>query len=271
MTASSLAVKSIVELAGRGRLPQSLLLYGVHLPTVQAAARDLLIALFCPASCGSCADCSGILSCTHPEVFTLPAGETVRIDTVRDALVHLDVHAAVRAGGKRSWRVIWLEEAENLTEQAANALLKTVEEPPPGAFIVVTARHPRNLLPTLRSRLLAMRIPCVTEPPSLPAEMLDAVGELFAAKSMAAALVPAERLARQGRIKAGEFSELAEIALRGIYQKALASNDENAKAALTAAAGSRRELLSRLHRFARRRNLALNTQLAAELSASFLD
>lgn len=264
-------VKSLVELADKGRLPQSLLLYGAHPRTVQLAAQELLVRLFCPAGCGSCADCRGFLSGNHPEVVKLPAGEPVRIDAVREALGHLDVHASVRAGGKRGWRIIWLEEAENLTDQAANALLKTVEEPPSGALVIVTARHPRNLLPTLRSRLLAMRVPGVAEPAQVPAEMLDAVSQILAAKSMAGALAPAERIARQGRLKAGEFAELAERALRGIYQKALAANDGASKAAQAAAAGNRRELLSRLHRYARGRNLALNTQLAAELSASFMD
>ncbi len=264
-------LKNLRNLLHKGRLPQSLLLYGANSTAVEEAAQELLMALFCPSLCRACVDCRSVISGIHPELFLLPSGEPIKIDAVRNALGHLDVHASVRGDGGRGWRVILLQNAQNLTEQAANALLKTVEEPPPGAFILVTARHPRNLLPTLRSRLLAIRIPGAVEPPPVPQEILDPVNQILLAKSIADALVPADRIARQGRMKAGEFAEFAEIALRGVYQKALIIEDSGVKGAQALVAGSRRALLSRLHRYARGRNLALNTQLAAELSASFLD
>jgi DNA polymerase-3 subunit delta' len=60
-------------------------------------------------------------------------------------------------------RVIVLGRAERLvvqeaSQEAANALLKVLEEPPPGSYLILTARHPQALLPTMRSRLVLLRV-----------------------------------------------------------------------------------------------------------------
>ena len=160
------ALASLMDLSRAGRMPQSVLLYGPAAPGVEQAASELLGSLFCASTsghpCGQCADCRALANGDHPEVFAVgdgQTGEAIRIDVVREAIEHLGWHSSVRADGRPSWRVVWLRQAENLTEQAANALLKTLEEPPGGALLLLTSRHPRNLLPTLRSRLLAIRIP----------------------------------------------------------------------------------------------------------------
>ena len=264
------AVKSLVALDGKGRMPQSLLLYGAHCEAVQSAARQLLAALFCPKVCGDCADCRAIGSDEHPEIFSLPADETVKIDQVRAAIAHLDLYSSARADGSRGWRVIVLPHAEKLTEQAANALLKTVEEPPEGALILVTARHPGNLLPTLRSRLVAVRVPGTAEMPEPAPEVMDAVGKLLSSGPSAAALSAAEKVARQWKMKAGEFAAVAEFTLNGIYHQALLPGaDPAGREAQINIMGMRRQLLGQLHRLARSQNIALNTQLAAEMAAGF--
>ncbi|MEY4630880.1 MAG: polymerase delta prime subunit [Pseudomonadota bacterium] len=263
-------VKSLLALAGNGRMPASLLLYGAHAGSVRSAAHQLLTALFCPRLCGDCADCRAMVTGEHPEVFALPEEDAVKIDQVRAAIAHLDLYSSSRADGRRGWRVIVLPQAERLTEQAANALLKTVEEPPEGALILVTARHPRNLLPTLRSRLLALRIPGSAEVDEPAPEVLAAITGVLASGPSAAALSSAEKVARQFKLKAGEFSALAELALNGIYHQSLSAGANPAtRNSQVEVMGPRRRLLGELHKLARARNIALNTQLAAEMAAGF--
>lgn len=68
-------------------------------------------------------------------------------------------------GGKR---VFILGEADRLvvqeaSQEAANALLKLLEEPPAGSLVILTSAEPRRLLPTIRSRAVAMRVPRLTD------------------------------------------------------------------------------------------------------------
>lgn len=280
------ALASLLNMSRKGNLPQSVLLYGPSVTLVEQAARELLGGLFCSASagargCGQCADCRSMASGEHPEIFEIGGGvlheaaknesaksETIKIDAVREAIDHLAWHSSVRADGRPSWRVVWLHQAENLTEQAANALLKTLEEPPEGAFLLLTSRHPRNLMPTLRSRLLSLRVAGREAASEVPAAVRETVRELLTARNVAASLAPAEKLARQGRMKPAEFAACAEMILNDIYREALAGDPAKTVGieALVSMAGTRRRTLSQLHQLARRQRIALNTQFAAEMT-----
>ncbi|MCR0981423.1 DNA polymerase III subunit delta' [Roseomonas populi] len=72
----------------------------------------------------------------------------IRVEEVRELTRFLAMTPA--EGG---WRVVVVEEMEAMNEQAQNALLKTLEEPPPRAVLVLTASAPDRLLPTIRSRI----------------------------------------------------------------------------------------------------------------------
>ena len=72
----------------------------------------------------------------------------IRVEDVRELTRFLAMTPA--EGG---WRVVVIEELEAMNEQAQNALLKTLEEPPPRAVLVLTASAPDRLLPTIRSRV----------------------------------------------------------------------------------------------------------------------
>ena len=272
-------IQSLMDLSRSDRMPQSLMLYGPAPAAVESCARNFLMNLFCQSSasradssgpCGQCCECRSFQIGEHPEVFSLgaavedgqPSTESIKIEQVRHAIEHVGWHSAVRGDGRKSWRVIWLRQAENLTDQAANALLKTVEEPPEGALILITSRHPRNLLPTLRSRLLALRIPGREPMADVPPAMRAAIAELIRAPLAAASLAPAEHIARQGRMKAGEFAAGTELMLNELYRESFAGGRT---ALLVEKISSRRQTLSRLHQLARRQRIALNTQLAAEM------
>nr|WP_113868011.1 DNA polymerase III subunit delta' [Brenneria salicis]NMN91248.1 DNA polymerase-3 subunit delta' [Brenneria salicis ATCC 15712 = DSM 30166]RBP60421.1 DNA polymerase III delta prime subunit [Brenneria salicis ATCC 15712 = DSM 30166]RLM30052.1 DNA polymerase III subunit delta' [Brenneria salicis ATCC 15712 = DSM 30166] len=103
-------------------------------------------------SCGKCHACDLMIAGTHPDWYTLSpekGKQSLGVDAVRDVLDKLYQHS--RQGGAK---VIWLPSAELLTEAAANALLKTLEEPPQSTYFLFGCREPSRLLATMRSRCL---------------------------------------------------------------------------------------------------------------------
>ena len=101
-------------------------------------------------SCGKCRGCQLMQAGTHPDYYTLEPEKgksALGIDAVREVSEKLYEHA--RLGGAK---VVWLNDAALLTEAAANALLKTLEEPPEKTWFFLSCRDPGRLLATLRSR-----------------------------------------------------------------------------------------------------------------------
>ncbi len=89
----------------------------------------------------------------HPDLrWVEPEDATVKIEQVRD-LIGFMHRTAVRGGNKAAV----LEDADRMTVNAANALLKTLEEPPPGSFLVLVTSAPQRLPATVRSR--CQRVP----------------------------------------------------------------------------------------------------------------
>jgi len=117
-------------------------------------ARALAAALLCQGTearpCGTCRACQRLASGSHPDLHVVESerpGATLKIEQVRDlerqlALTPVEAH----------WRVAILRRFEEATTSAANALLKTLEEPPPYVVLVVLASDADTLLPTIVSR-----------------------------------------------------------------------------------------------------------------------
>src|SRR3954451_24859966 len=140
-------------------LPPSLLFDGPEGVGKRQTALGLAQALNCLAprdgdACGSCAACTRIARGVHPDVAVLEPEDSgaIKIEAVREIVER----AAYRPfEGRR--RVVIVDNADALVPQAQNALLKTLEEPPPSSvFVLVTAR-PDVLLPTVRSRCPQLR------------------------------------------------------------------------------------------------------------------
>ncbi|SLM63686.1 MULTISPECIES: DNA polymerase III subunit delta' [Dickeya] len=103
-------------------------------------------------SCGRCHDCQLMRAGTHPDWHPLvleKGKQSLGVDQVREVVEQ--VYQRSRQGGVK---IVWLAQAELLTEAAANALLKTLEEPPADSYFLLGCREPGRLLATLRSRCL---------------------------------------------------------------------------------------------------------------------
>ena len=106
-------------------------------------------ALVCKTDgCGICNECKSTAAGAHPDVEIIRTeGLSIKIDEVRELLTR--VSWAPSMGG---WRVVVMEDADRLTESAANALLKAIEEPGNRTVWLLCAPTLHDVLPTIRSR-----------------------------------------------------------------------------------------------------------------------
>ncbi len=162
------------------------------------AAKAFAAALECTADepgCGVCAGCHTVLAGTHADVeFVRPQGLSVGVKEARE----LVGRAALSPSG-RGWHVMVVEDADRLTEGAANVLLKAIEEPASRTVWLLCVPSAEDLVVTIRSRcrVVSLRTP----PADAVAAMLrerDGVDEstaTFAARAAAGHIGRARRLA----------------------------------------------------------------------------
>lgn len=122
------------------------------------AAIAFAAALVCKDSgCSKCNDCMSTITGSHADVELIKTeGLSIKIDEVREL-----ISRASWAPSVAKWRVVVIEDADRLTDSAANALLKVIEEPGLRTVWLLCAPTLTDVLPTIRSRCrhLALRTP----------------------------------------------------------------------------------------------------------------
>ena len=159
------------------------------------AARAFAAALLCPSGgCGQCAACHQVFAGTHADLLLIrPEGLSYGVKQTRD----LVLRAAGKPTGGR-WQVVLFEDADRCTEQAANALLKAIEEPAPQTVWLLCAPSAEDLVPTIRSRCRVVTL--VVPASSAVAKVLTERDGIEPARALAAARAAQGHVGRARRL-----------------------------------------------------------------------
>ncbi len=147
------AVKFLQRQLEQGTLHHAYLLTGPDGIGKSTLARRLAQAIMCTEEgvpCRSCRSCEQVERSAHPDLHVLQAeieGGSLKVEQIREVQrqIALSPYQAER-------HVVLMLRTQELTREGANALLKTLEEPPPHAVLILTARSSEALLPTVVSR-----------------------------------------------------------------------------------------------------------------------
>lgn len=146
--------EQLLRLQRNGRFPHALLFNGPHGVGKQALAEALIAQMLCDNpgtyACGECHSCQMLASGYHPDLLRVSPEEgkrQIRIDPIRG--VNRFVNQTAQQSG---YRVIVISPAEAMNVAAANALLKSLEEPGDKTLFILLSDVPSRMLPTIRSR-----------------------------------------------------------------------------------------------------------------------
>jgi DNA polymerase III subunit delta' len=152
------------------------------------AATAFAAALVCPeGGCGTCIDCATVKDGTHADVDSMRTeGPSIKIDDIRELVIRASWSPSVA-----NFRIVIIEDADRLTESAANALLKVIEEPNRQTVWLLCAPSTTDVLPTIRSR---------TRVAPLRTPSINAVANLLTREGISPSLAHFAASASQGHV-----------------------------------------------------------------------
>ncbi len=148
--------QQMVQILRRGQLPQASLFTGPEGVGKKTLASSLAALANCKGGaedevCGKCSSCVKEAAGHHPDIRLFqPHKNLIRIEPIRE--LNREVQFRPFEGRLRCFII---DQAETMTEEAANCILKTLEEPPDTSRIILISSFPHRLLPTIRSRCQA--------------------------------------------------------------------------------------------------------------------
>ena len=190
------AAARIREAAGRGTLSHALLFTGggdkTGLARYAAAAMECMAAQGQP--CGVCPACRKVLEDIHPDVITVrdPEHKNIAVDVVR--AIRSDAYIRPNEGQRK---VYIFPDCALLTEQDQTVLLKIVEEGPPYAAFLFCAENPSQVLRTLRSRCVEIKLRPGSEEDGEPSEAAEALCRAIGSRRRGAVAELAVRLEKK--------------------------------------------------------------------------
>ena len=166
------------------------------------AARLFAASLQCEENgCGKCVSCISIKKSTHPDVYVItPLGNSYGVDDTRDL-----VREASMMPSLGQWNIIILEDADRLTSEAGNALLKAIEEPARFTMWILCAPSSKDVLITIKSRcrIVSLRTPPAEEIAQLliKRDKIDKATAYFAAHASLGHVGRAKLLATDEKVR----------------------------------------------------------------------
>ena len=152
--------RALIDDVRAGRAPHAALITGIAGTGKRTLARLLACALLCTSDgqkpCMQCKGCRRAQAMTHPDLLlpsTKEKDRSIKVDDLREIIRALSYHSS--EGGRR---VVLIENAQRMTPQSQNALLKSLEEPDGETTFLLTSSGETGLLPTVRSRCRVVRV-----------------------------------------------------------------------------------------------------------------
>ena len=232
--------QTLGRLISSGRVPNSLILAGDEGIGKRRFAIELAKVFVCVradnlSSCGECAACrradtfvfpdaderddhKRVIFSGHPDIGTvIPYKRNILIDAIRD----LEREANFNPYEARA-RIFIIDDADKMNDAASNALLKTLEEPPPTSFIFLVTSRPESLLATIRSRCQMLRFAPVSRP-EIERYLID-VGAIEAVEARLAARLARGSVGRAVSINIEQIRNLRERML-AVLSNAIETGD----------------------------------------------
>lgn len=171
--------------------------------------------------CGNCEDCKQVDALTHPDLLTVsrPKDKT-RIPVellIGDGQHRMEAglcHDIAMRPFRGQRKVAILDDADDLNQEGANCLLKTLEEPPADSVIILISQSEQRQLPTIRSRCQILRFAPLSD---------DIVKKLLLDLEWVADEAAAEKLAKQSKGSLARADQLRDEGLQGIAEVVLSS------------------------------------------------
>ena len=212
-------VTTLRRALAQGRLPHAFLFVGPEGIGKHAFALRMAQALLCERvpeaeldPCGECPGCLQVMAGTHPDVLRVARPEDrqeLPIRVIRDLCIDLGLKPM---SGQR--KVAIVDDADDLNDEAANAFLKTLEEPPPGSTLILVGTSAEGQLDTILSRCRVLRFDPLPE---------SELAELLLEQAIVESKPEADRLARLAEGSVARARGLADPALadfrRGLFEE----------------------------------------------------
>ena len=161
-------IRALIRQLSSGKMVHALLITGEQGLGKRTMAMLIAAGLLCKSSgerpCGICTDCKNALVGEHADMTILRKGEPISADVAkgRSTIPVDDIREMIRLSGERTLeggaRVFLIFDADKMTPQAQNCLLKTLEEPPENTYIIMVTDHAENLLTTIVSRCRSVHL-----------------------------------------------------------------------------------------------------------------